>query len=623
MLKPWRFASLDPIMATLQDILAYYRRYWTPSLFTLVASSLFEIIDLVVPYAIGQILNVLSQHPPDPLVQSIVTPLAARVEWPQGSALTLAVLMGTVFIVTVLKAPIQPWLTHWMHWDISHRAKRDHYTEAHMKLLTLPLDYFDENNSGRIAALVARGISNHTWTFPQIVGQMIPKLVRVMAIFSMILVTEWRIGIVFLISFTMILGLSLQQLRKLSRWEKQLEDYGEETSSRTSEIITNIKTIKAFATESRELKRQQERLNREFKILNYRIHHGYVKLNVLRTTVVQGCTFLILLFALVATLRGVISLGHFVMVLTVSGMAFTEVIPIGTFAEYFARRYAAMARLDEFLKLPAGADAVSLGENAWRGAQTTVQQPTIASQLEFRWVTFGYHTNRPVLQEFNLMIKPRQTVALVGRSGSGKSTLVKLLFRYFEPQAGQILLNGQNIQTLDVAEFRQRLAIVHQDVDLFNGTILENLVYGDPAASFEQVQAACRIAQVDQFVRDLPQGYTTMVGERGIRLSGGQKQRLGIARALIKDPEILIFDEATSSLDYESERAIQQAMQGILGTRTTIIIAHRLSTIRDADLIVVLDQGRIAEMGSHTDLLQQPGLYSRLHALQESGEILV
>ena len=277
-----------------------------------------------------------------------------------------------------------------------------------------------------------------------------------------------------------------------------------------------------------------------------------------------------------------------------------------------------MIRFHEFMQLPDGIDAVNLAtENA-----ASASPYRFSGKIEFCGLTFGYDRQKPVLQDVNLLIHPRQTIALVGRSGSGKSTLVKLLFRYFEPNSGRILIDGEDICSLDVTRYRQRLAIVHQEVDVFNGTLLENLTYGNSSASFEQVEDACRIAKVDDFVKLLPQGYYTVVGERGMRLSGGQRQRLGIARALLVEPDVLIFDEATSSLDYESERSIQIAMQNILGTRTTIIIAHRLSTIREADAIVVLDGGRIVEIGSHSELLKQKGIYRRLHSLQETGELV-
>ena len=183
-------------------------------------------------------------------------------------------------------------------------------------------------------------------------------------------------------------------------------------------------------------------------------------------------------------------------------------------------------------------------------------------------------------------------------------------------------MDGYDLRRLDVSSYRKRLAIVHQEVDIFNGTLMDNLLYGNPSATPEQVREACRIAQADDFIRPMPLGYATVVGERGVRLSGGQRQRVGIARALIMEPDVLIFDEATSSLDYESERSIQLAMRTILGTRTLIIIAHRLSTVREADKIVVLENGRIVEVGNHDELLNREGIYRRLHSLQETGELL-
>lgn len=608
--------------ATLLDIVRYYRQYWWPTLYTLAATTAFESLDLVLPYATGQILNVLSQYPLDPVIQNMIEAVAEIFNQPLTQSLSLITLMGLVFLITVVKAPVQPWFSHWRLWDISFRAKRDHYHEAHAKLLTLPLEYFDENNSGRISALVARGISNHTWSYPQIVGQLIPKLLRVITIAGIIFLTEWRIGLAFALSFVGIMYLTSTKLHRLSQLETRIEEYVEDTQSRTSEIILNIKTVKAFATEAYELKRQQERLEREFKVVDYRLHYGYVQLNVLRTTLVQSCVFIILCFSLIAAVKGSISIGYFVMITTLSNMAYSEVAPIGTFAEFFARRFGSMARLDAFFKNPSGSDAQSmdLSPQSWRKPPSAF--PAFKGQIEFRHVSFGYTPQHSVLKDFHILIQPRQTVALVGRSGSGKSTLVKLLFRYFDPTQGQILVDGKDIRDLGVTDYRQRLALVHQEVDVFNGTLLENLTYGNPEASFEEVQNACHIARVDEFLPMLPKGYYTLVGERGIRLSGGQRQRLGIARALIRDPDILVFDEATSSLDYESEKAIQLAMQDILGTRTTLIIAHRLSTVRDADLIIVLDQGCIVEVGNHQELLKQGGLYNRFHQLQESGELV-
>ena len=604
-------------MAKFQDLVKYYRPYKAIALFSIAAASIFELVELIVPYAIGQLLNILSNQPLDRPIQQAIATVANITQIPQNRFLSLSVIMGLIFLATVVKAPIQLWTTLFFHWDIALRSRRDNFKKTIEKILTLPLEFYDENNPGRIAGRIARGLENHTYTYPEIAGQLIPKLFRVLGIFVIILLIEWRIAVLFLISFVVILGLSLRDLRQLMEQERRLDKYMENTQSRTSEIVTNIKTVKAFATEAQEMKRQRQRLDREFKVVIYRIHLGYIKLSTWQRTIIQFCVFAMLGMVLVATVKGEISLGHFVTTLTVSSMAYAELEPINNLAEIFARRYASMLRYHEFMQQPTGVDAASLVE-----PELNDSPYSFTGKVELSNLSFSYDPSRPVLQNINLLIEPYQTVALVGRSGSGKSTLVKLLFRYFEPDTGRILIDGQDIRQLDVAGYRRRLAIVHQEVDVFNGTLLDNLTYGNPKASFEQVQSACKIARVDEVIEQLPEGYYTVVGERGVRLSGGQRQRLGIARALLVNPDVLIFDEATSSLDYESERSIQLAMRSILGTRTTIIIAHRLSTVREADKIVVLDRGKIVEVGSHAELLRSEGIYYRLHSLQETGELL-
>ncbi|MEB3338073.1 MAG: ABC transporter ATP-binding protein [Leptolyngbyaceae bacterium] len=606
-------------MAGLREIIGYYGRYWQITLASVVVVSVLEIIDLIVPYTLGQILNVVSRRAVDRPMQMLIAPFATWSGLPSNDPrLCLAVLLGLIFLVTVARGPIQPWLGYWFDWDIAYRARRDHLQQSLEKILSLPLEFYDDHNSGRIGGRISRGIANYTWTYPEITGQLIPKLCRVLGIFVMMWLIEPRIAGLFLISFLFILLFTLRQLKPLVERDESLEEYSENIESRTSEIITNIKTIKAFATEAAELERQRQRWGREFKVLDYRILKGYVYLNMWHRTFVETSIFAVLGVTLVATLGGEISLGHFVTLFTISSMAYGELEPISTLAETFARRYASMLRFHEFMEYPVGRDAGSL-------AKTSQATPLYAftGKIEFCNLTFGYQPERPVLKDISFLVEPCQTIAIVGRSGSGKSTLVKLLCRYFEPNQGRILIDGQDIQRLDVTGYRKRLAIVHQEVDVFNGTLLNNLTYGNPSATLAQVKEACAIARVHEFAQQLPQGYKTMVGERGVRLSGGQRQRLGIARALLVNPDVLIFDEATSSLDYESERLIQRAMQSIIGTRTTIIIAHRLSTVREANQIVVLDQGHIVEVGTHLELLRQQGLYHRLHSLQEMGDFLL
>ena len=582
-------------MASFRDLLGYYRNYRYTALFSIAASSVFEIIDLGTYYAIGQILNVLSDETVDTPINALGKQLSFFLDYDLKIA-NLIVLSGLIFLISVVRAPIQPWIGSWFHWKIALDTRKDYSEKAIAKVLTLPLSFYEENNPGRIAGRLAKGLSNHTWTYPEIAGQFIPKLIRVFAIFWLILLVQWQIAIAFVISFFLILYFNLRHLNSLIKQEELLDNHIENTESRTSEIIANIKTVKAFATEAQELQRQRERLTREQKFVIYNIHLGYVKLATQQRTIVQICIFVIFLFTLIPTAQGKISIGYFVTTFTISLMAYSELDPLTQLAEVFARRYASMIRFHKFMKLPSGTDSGNLVIN-----EEVNNQYRFTGKIEFSKVSFGYDANRLVLKDVNLLIEPCQTIALVGRSGSGKSTLIKLLFRYFEPLTGNILIDGQDIRTLDISGYRRRLAIVHQEVDIFNGTLLANLTYGNPGVSFAQVKKACAIARVEEFIPDLPEGYQTIVGEKGMRLSGGQRQRLGIARALIVNPDVLVFDEATSSLDYESERLIQLAMRSILGTRTTVIIAHRLSTIREADKIIVLDGGRIVEVGTHED----------------------
>ena len=606
----------------------YFSPYWPIAIASIAAHSLFEIVDLLVPYATGQILNVLSGQPLDGVAHQTIARIGQLLNQPPSQSLALGTLMGVIFVISVVRSPLQPWISTWFYWGIPLKARSDRHGDAIAKILTLPLEFYDTHNPGRIASRIARGLENHTWTYPEIMGQLIPKLLRVTGIFTIMLVIDWRVAVPFALSFGVALGRSLTQLRRIIRHEKQIDQYRENTDSFTSELITNIKTVKAFATEQREYERQRRRLAREAFAFVHRVHYGYTVLTSQLRGIIQGASFSILAITVWAAATGQISLGHFVTLMTIANMGYAELEPISLIAEVTARRYSSIERFHEFMETPGGLDRDTIAL-ATPTASTTTSNATVTAtptyafegEIRFNNVSFGYDPDRLILQNFNLVIQPRETLALVGRSGSGKSTLIKLLFRYFDPTSGTIEIDGHDIRTLNTAAYRRRLAIVHQEVDVFNGTVLDNLRYGNPKTSRADIAKACAIARVDEFLETLPQGDRTVVGERGLRLSGGQRQRLGIARALLVNPDVLVFDEATSSLDSESEQAIQRAMHEILGTRTTIAIAHRLSTIREADRIVVLDQGRIAEIGDHTSLLQQGGVYSRLYHLQEQGEL--
>ena len=244
-----------------------------------------------------------------------------------------------------------------------------------------------------------------------------------------------------------------------------------------------------------------------------------------------------------------------------------------------------------------------------------------AGAVSYRDVCFSYtREDGPVLQGLTLDIRPGETLALVGPSGGGKSTTCSLLPRFYDVDAGSIRIDGQDVRDVTQRSLREAIGLVQQDVYLFDGTVADNIAYGRPDATADEIREAARRARVDEFVRDLPDGYETQVGERGTRLSGGQKQRIAIARVFLKNPPILIFDEATSALDNESEAAVQASLAELAAGRTTIIIAHRLSTIRDADEIVTIDRGRVSERGTHDELLARNGTYARYYRMQFEGE---
>ena len=244
--------------------------------------------------------------------------------------------------------------------------------------------------------------------------------------------------------------------------------------------------------------------------------------------------------------------------------------------------------------------------------------PEFKGEIEFRRVSFSYTPEHPVLQNLDFTVRPGETVAFVGETGAGKTTVSSLLLRFYEPQSGAILIDGTDIRRFRQKELRSRFGVVQQDVFLFSDSVRENIAYGVPGATDAQIRQAAELAAADEFIRNLPDGYDTQIGERGVKLSGGQKQRLAIARVFLKNPPIVIFDEATSALDNKTEAMVQESLEKLARNRTTLVIAHRLSTVRNADRIIVMSGGRVAESGSHAELMARKGTYYRLYTAQQN-----
>jgi len=485
------------------------------------------------------------------------------------------------------------------------RAIADMRRRVQAHVLRMPTSYFDRTKSGVLISRVmedADGIRNLIGTgIIQLVGGFLTAGAALAVLFWL----NWQMTTAALALLLVFSGIMVYAFRKLRPIFRMRYELSARVTGRLGEALGGVRTLKVYTAERREARVFTKGVFSLFRNIASTIT-GTSAVTAASTVIVGAIGVLIMVMGGQAILNGTMTLGDLIMYIFFVGLMAAPLVQMAGIGTQITDAFAGLDRIRELLELPT--------ERDHDGTKSHV--PELRGEVAFEDVWFEYEPDTPVLRGISFHAPAGTTTALVGPSGSGKSTLVSLVLAFGIPRQGQVLVDGQDLGNLRLDEYRSQLGVVLQDNFLFDGTIRDNIGFSKPGASFDEVRAAARVANADEFIERFEEGYDSIVGERGVKLSGGQRQRIAIARAILADPRILVLDEATSSLDSESESLIREGLHALRRGRTTFVIAHRLSTIVSADQILVLDNGKIVERGNHEELRWAGGLYQRLYEMQ-------
>lgn len=581
---PWK-----KFWGELWRLLQPFRKYFAFIGFIILVTS---ILDLVNPYLLKLLIDGLNGFRPETLVflLELIALYLANAE--------ISAFVGYLGDRRVLRLLVE------VEYYLGMRAQE--------KLVFLSLGYHERENTGAKIIKIERGVDKISEFLNNVFWEVLPTTIQLVITLGAMFFTNWLLGLSFLIFVPLYVIITYLANQRMYPVRKQIYRDYETASGKMGQAILNINAVQSFVQEKRELS-EYDKIKAHVRDNENKQWSWMMKVSLGRNFITDVGRVSVLLLGVYLVYKNMMSVGTLVFAFTLSERAYASLSRLSRFYDRMEEGREGVNRLIVLFNAPT--EIV----NKKRGYKPA----KVRGEIKFKNVSFFYGDNsRPAVKKLNFKISPGCVTALVGPSGGGKTTLARLIYRHYDPQEGSILLDDKDLRDYDLYAFRKFLAIVPQEVEIFDLSVKENIAYAKPGASFKEVRAAAKIANAEEFITKLEKGYDTVVGERGIKLSGGQRQRVGIARAILANPRILIFDEATSNLDSESEKLIQDALEKISRSRTTIIIAHRLSTIKKADKIIVLENGQVAEQGSHLELAKvSGGLYAKLLKLQAMGDV--